>query len=156
MNPPRPAPSVPLATVGVLVVGPSGRVLLVRTPKWRHRWGVPGGKIEYGERMAEAARREVREETGLELRELHWAPVQEAVESPEFQRPAHFVLLNFVARSDAEAVTLNEEAEAHAWVGTEEALAMALNTPTRVLVEHYRRHGFATPRLREGPADHGG
>jgi len=137
----------PLATVGVLVVGPSGRVLLVRTHKWRGRWGVPGGKVEYGERMAEAARREVLEETGLEIADLHWAPVQEAVESPEFHRPAHFVLLNYVARSDGERVRLNAEADAHAWVEPEEALEMDLNSFTRVLVEYYRRHGFSGPEL---------
>lgn len=144
------ARDVPLATVGVLVVGPSGRVLLIRTHKWKDRWGVPGGKIEYGERMADAAHREVREETGLLVRELRWAPVQEAVESTEFHRPAHFVLLNYVARADSEAVTLNEEAQQCAWVTPEEALHMDLNSYTRALVEHYVRHGFATAAVGGG------
>lgn len=128
---------VPLATVGVLVVGPSDRVLLIRTHKWNDRWGVPGGKIGYGERMADAARRELREETGLVVRELLWGPVQEAVESPEFHRAAHFVLLNFLARSRSEDVLLNDEAEAFAWLTPEEALGLDLNTPTRTLVEAY-------------------
>lgn len=140
-------PARPLATVGALVVGPSGRVLLVRTHKWRERWGVPGGKIEYGETVADAVRRELREETGLELEDIHWAPVQEAVESPEFHRPAHFVLLNFVAHSTNEDVHLNEEAQAYAWVTPEEALTMELNRPTVVLVRHFLEHGFGTPRL---------
>lgn len=137
----------PLATVGALVVGPSGRLLLIRTHKWRDRWGVPGGKIEYGETMAAALRREVREETGLELDDIRWAPVQEAVESPAFHRPAHFVLLNFVARSASERVRLNDEAQAYAWVEPEEALRMDLNEPTAVLVRHFLAHGFATPPL---------
>ncbi len=137
----------PLATVGALVVGPSGRVLLIRTHKWRDRWGVPGGKIEYGETMAAAVRREVREETGLDLDDVRWAPVQEAVESHEFHRPAHFVLLNFVARSPSEQVHLNEEAQAFAWVEPEEALTMDLNRPTAVLVRHFLERGFDTPPL---------
>ncbi len=137
----------PLATVGALVVGPTGRVLLVRTHKWRERWGVPGGKIEYGETMAAAVRREVREETGLELVDIHWAPVQEAVESPEFHRSAHFLLLNFVARSDSEQVRLNDEAQTFAWVDPKEALEMDLNRPTVVLVRHFLERGFGTPPL---------
>lgn len=145
----RAAAKRPLATVGVLVVGPSDRVLLIRTHKWCDRWGVPGGKIEYGETMSAAVRREAREETGLELDDIRWAPVQEAVESPEFYRSAHFVLLNYVARSRSEVVRLNDEAQDYAWVTPEEALAMDLNGPTRVLVRHYLEHGFASPPLRQ-------
>ena len=132
-----PSPERPLATVGVLMVGPSGRLLLIRTHKWRDRWGVPGGKIDYGEGILDAVRREAREETGLELADVRWGPVQEAVESPEFHRAAHFVLLNFFARTGSETVELNDEAQAFAWVTPEEALAMDLNTPTRVLVNAY-------------------
>jgi ADP-ribose pyrophosphatase YjhB (NUDIX family) len=141
----------PLVTVGVLIVGPSERLLLIRTHKWQDRWGVPGGKVDYGETLVAAARREVREETGLELGRIVWAPTHEAVNHPQFHRPAHFVLLNFVARSLSETVVLNDEAQAFAWLTPEEALATELNTPTRALVEHYCNHGFATPELVADP-----
>lgn len=143
----EPGRGYPLVTVGALLVGPSGRVLLIRTHKWRDRWGVPGGKVDLGETLLAAVRREVREETGLATTDVVWAPVQEAVDHPQFHRPAHFVLLNFVARATDERVTLNDEAQAFAWVGVDEALTMDLNDPTRALVEHYRRHGFASPTL---------
>ncbi len=142
----------PLVTVGALVVGPSGRLLLIRTHKWRDRWGVPGGKVERGETLLAAVHREVAEETGLALGEIAWAPTHEAVDHPEFHRPAHFVLLNFVARSTGEAVTLNDEAQAHVWVEARAALALDLNAPTRALVEHYLRVGFAAPRLVADPS----
>jgi ADP-ribose pyrophosphatase YjhB (NUDIX family) len=148
----EPGRGYPLVTVGALVVGPSGRLLLIRTHKWRDRWGVPGGKVERGETLLAAVHREVREETGLALDEVVWAPVSEAVDHPEFHRSAHFVLLNFVARTREEAVTLNDEAQAHAWLTVAEALALDLNHPTRVLVEHYAAHGFATPSLVADPA----
>ena len=133
-------PEYPLATVGALVVGPSGRVLLVQTHKWRGKWGVPGGKIEYGETMRQALEREFLEETGLTLTDLYWGPVQEAVESPEFYKSAHFILLNFVARTEREEVTLNEEAQAYTWVSPERALSYDLNAPTRRLVTFYLEH----------------
>lgn len=140
-------PEFPLATVGALAVSPAGRVLLVRTHKWRERWGVPGGKIRYGETMREALLREFREETGLELFDVRWGPVQEAVRSADFYREAHFILLNFVARAPTEAVTLNTEAQAHAWVAPEDALGYDLNPPTRALIDFYLRWGFAKEAL---------
>ena len=121
--------------------------MLVKTYKWRGRWGVPGGKIAYGEPLKDALLREFFEETGLTLSEVRWGPVQEAVESPEFYQPAHFVLLNFVARADSESVTLNDEAEEYVWVYTDEALRQDLNTPTRKLVTFYQKHGFETELL---------
>lgn len=138
----------PLATVGALVRAPDGRVLLVQTHKWRNRWGVPGGKIAYGESVAAALRREFLEETGLTLSSIYWGPVQEAVRSPEFYREAHFILLNFIALSDGTAVTLNDEAQTYVWATPDEASALELNTPTRALLEFYRANQPLEARLR--------
>ena len=59
----------PVVGVGV-VVWKDGRVLLIRRGKspMRGRWSLPGGRQELGETVREAAVREVREETGLEIR----------------------------------------------------------------------------------------
>ncbi len=127
----------PIPTVGALVRGPSGRILLVRTTKWRGAWGVPGGKVRWGEPLEEALRREVREEVGLELTRIRWALVQEAVEDPAFYRRAHFILLNYFAETDREAVRPNEEIAEWAWVAPERALDYPLNRYTRVLIERY-------------------
>lgn len=140
----------PRATVGALVEGPSGRVLLVRTHKWRDTWGVPGGKIAYGETIEAALLREFAEETGLALRDVRPGPLQEAVLSDEFFVPAHFVLINFFARSDTEVVRLNDEAQAFVWVTPEEALSMRLNTFTRVLVQAFLDDGHDADTREEG------
>lgn len=141
-----------LATVGALAVDPRGRGLFVRTAKWRGRWGVPGGKVEGGETLLAALRREFVEETGLTLEDVRWAPTQEAVRSPEFAKEAHFVLLNFVARTPGGEVRLNDEADAHLWLPPAGALArLELNGPTRALVHHYLAHGHAGPALVDPP-----
>ena len=55
--------------VGVLVLDAAGRLLVVRrgTEPSRGRWSVPGGRVEPGESLSDAARREAREETGLHV-----------------------------------------------------------------------------------------
>ncbi|MGQ9753175.1 MAG: NUDIX domain-containing protein [Thermaceae bacterium] len=125
----------PIPTVGALIEK-EGRVLLVQTTKWRGLWGIPGGKVRLGEPLEAALRREVKEEVGLELMEIRLALLQEAVFSPEFHRPAHFLLINYFARGEG-LVRPNEEILAWAWVHPLEAGSFPLNSFTRLLLEAY-------------------
>jgi phosphoglycolate phosphatase-like HAD superfamily hydrolase/ADP-ribose pyrophosphatase YjhB (NUDIX family) len=125
----------PIATVGAAISNAEGKVLMIRTHKWSNLWGIPGGKIKGGETGEEALRREVKEETGLELREVTFVFVQDCIRSPEFFKPAHFLLLNYAATTDQSDVTLNDEAEEFRWVSPAEASRLPLNTPTRKLLE---------------------
>lgn len=89
----------PLTTVGALVVNPRGNVLIVKTTKWRGTWG---------ENMEAAVIREFQEEVGLNLSDLRFALLQEAVLDSQFQKPAHFVMVNYYAFSASETITPNE------------------------------------------------
>ena len=109
---------------------------MIRTQKWSHLWGIPGGKIKFGERSVEALRREIKEETSLDIEEIKFVFVQDCIRSKEFYRDAHFVLLNYTCRCVGEArVQLNDEAQEFRWASLEDALPMELNQPTRILIE---------------------
>jgi len=132
-------PPFPIPTVGALILDDSGRLLLFKTAKWSGLWGIPGGKIEWGEASEAALRREIREETGLEVDEVEFVMVQDSIASPEFYREAHFILLNYTCRAlPGQSVTLNDEAQDYAWVDWDQAFALPLNTPTRRLLETVR------------------
>jgi 8-oxo-dGTP diphosphatase len=67
----REYPERPVIGVGGVIVD-RGRTVLIRrgTEPLRGEWSIPGGTIEIGETLEEAVRRELREETGLEVRVL--------------------------------------------------------------------------------------
>ena len=133
----------PVVTVGGLVFNPAGEVLVIRTQKWSQLWGIPGGKIQYGEASMDALRREIKEETNLEIRDVELVLVQDCIQSLEFYRPPHFVLLNYTCRCAGEPVVkLNHEAQEFRWVGMVEALALPLNRPTRLLIESVRNQHY--------------
>jgi phosphoglycolate phosphatase-like HAD superfamily hydrolase/ADP-ribose pyrophosphatase YjhB (NUDIX family) len=131
---------MPIVTVGALILNAVGQVLMVRTHKWSNLWGIPGGKIKWGEDSVAALRREIMEETALTITDICFVLVQDCIHSTEFYRDAHFVLLNYSARCVGEPlVKLNEEAREFVWVTVIEALAMPINQPTRVLLETFQK-----------------
>jgi len=127
---------LPVVTVGALIFNDEGEVLMIRTHKWSNLWGIPGGKIKWGEPSVHAVRREIKEETGLDIRDIELLLVQDCIHSKEFYRDAHFVLLNYTCRCAGPLeVKLNDEGQEFCWVGLEVALRKAINAPTRKLLE---------------------
>jgi len=139
----------PIGTVGALIFNAAGEVLMIQTHKWSHLWGIPGGKIKWGETSEAALIREIEEETNLAITDIQFVMVQDCIHSTEFYRDAHFLLLNYtcrVAPNTSEAVQLNEEAQTYRWVELDQALQMKLNTPTRILLDQVRASRFSQPQ----------
>ena len=93
MEQPKPALR-PVPCVGV-VCWRGEEVLLIRRgrPPRLGEWSIPGGKVEWGESLVEAALRELREETGVEAELAGLVEVYEIIE-PDF----HYVLIDYAAR----------------------------------------------------------
>jgi phosphoglycolate phosphatase-like HAD superfamily hydrolase/ADP-ribose pyrophosphatase YjhB (NUDIX family) len=126
----------PIATVGGLIFNGAGEVLMIRTHKWSNLWGIPGGKIKWGEPSEAALRREIKEETNLDITGIRFVLVQDCIHSKEFYRDAHFVLLNYTCHcAGRDEVKLNDEAREFRWVELDAALQMPINAPTRILLE---------------------
>jgi phosphoglycolate phosphatase len=127
----------PLATVGGLIFNSQNEALMIRTHKWSNLWGIPGGKIKFGETSEAALRRETLEETGLKISGIQFTLVQDCIHSREFYRDAHFVLLNYTCRCAGKnpKVKLNDEGREFRWMKLAEAKKMKLNKPTRILID---------------------
>jgi phosphoglycolate phosphatase len=80
-------------------------------------------------------RREIKEETDLDITDIEFVLVQDCIHSKEFYRDAHFILLNYTCRcSGKPQVRLNDEAREFRWLRIEDALKIEINQPTRTLL----------------------
>lgn len=127
----------PITTVGATIFNQEGKLLLIKTHKWNHKYGLPGGKIEVGETSKQALAREIKEETRLDIFDIEFILAQDVIFSEEFYKPKHFIFLNYRCQTNhhPHEVVLNDEAQSYVWVLPEEALQMDLNRPTKLLIE---------------------
>ncbi len=126
----------PLATEGALIFNRAGEALMIRTHKWSNKWGIPGGKIKWGETSEAALRREIKEETNLKVTDIEFVLVQDCIRSKEFYRVAHFVLLNYTCHCPGKPmVKLNHEGQEFRWLKLADAQKLKLNKPTKILIE---------------------
>ncbi|KYH38502.1 MAG: hypothetical protein AYL28_003480 [Candidatus Bathyarchaeota archaeon B23] len=127
--------------VGVLI-REGDRYLLVRRAAEPDAglWSIPGGLVEVGEGVKEAAVREAREETGLEVEILDLLGVVDKIVRDEGGRIRfHFVILDYLAEVRGGRLRASSDALEARWVRREE-LPQYRMSPT--LVELLRRMGL--------------
>jgi 8-oxo-dGTP diphosphatase len=115
---PRHYPERPYLAVSAVILR-DGEFLVVRRarPPMQGLFTLPGGCVETGESLAEAVRREVREETGLVIEAGALAGYREVITRDDAGRvQRHFVILTFAARWVAGEPRLNQELLEARWI----------------------------------------
>lgn len=118
----RQYPAAPLVSVGV-VVKDERRVLLVKRGQepGKGRWSLPGGVVELGETLRQAARREVREECGLEVEPGPVVDIFEPILSDEEGKIRyHYVVIDLLARYQGGRLTIGSDILDARWVTLDE------------------------------------
>ncbi len=130
----------PEVTVGGLVFNSEGKVFLMTSPKWQGKYSIAGGHIELGETIEQALKRELKEETSLDVYDLKFLMVQEAIYSEEFYKKKHFIFLDYICKTkDTNAVLDGREGIEYVWVKVDEALKLPLNPYTKNTIIEYKK-----------------
>jgi ADP-ribose pyrophosphatase YjhB (NUDIX family) len=136
----REFPEVPLVGVGAIIIEDE-RVLLVKRahPPLQAQWSIPGGVLEVGELVREAAVREAMEETGLMVEPGELLGVYDRIlRNPEKRVQYHYVLIDFLCRrTGGELLAASDAAEAR-WFTPAELPALKLAVDTQDVI----RKGF--------------
>ncbi|HEX9759514.1 MAG TPA: NUDIX hydrolase [Candidatus Acidoferrales bacterium] len=135
----REYPDQPVVGVGGVVVR-DGRALLIRRggEPLKGQWSIPGGTLELGETIAQGVVRELREETGLEVRVLDLIEVFERISpstgSGDARPQYHFVILDYLCAAPSGDAVAGSDVTHVAWAAEEELARYALTpTATRVV-----------------------
>ncbi len=141
----REFPEVPLVGVGSIIIE-GDRVVLVKRahPPIQGQWSIPGGVLEVGEMVREAAIREAREETGLIVEPGELLGVFDRIlRDAEKRVQYHYVLIDFLCRPTGGELSAASDAAEVRWFTLKELPALNLAQDTFEVIQK----GFA--RLRE-------
>ncbi len=127
---------IPRAIVGAHIFDTQERLFLMRSSgKYGDEWIIPGGKVDFGETILAGLKREIKEETNLDLHDIQFCGVRELVESER-----HFIFLEHKARAlNTADVRLNNEATEFGWFAKADLEHIKIAAPTLELIhEHWR------------------
>jgi len=132
----REYPPGPVVGVGAVIVR-EGRALIIRRghePR-KGEWSLPGGRVELGERLADAVQREVAEETGLLVTV---GPIVETFDrvhrDAEGRVRFHFVIVDYLCAAPSGDAVAGSDAEAVAWVTDQELDAFGVNAHAAAVI----------------------
>jgi 8-oxo-dGTP diphosphatase len=132
----REYPDSPLVGVGAIVID-DGRVLLVKRghPPLAGEWSIPGGVLELGETLREAAMREAREETCVTVETADLLGVYDRVIRDDDGRTLyHFVLVDFLCRATTGVAKAADDADEVRWFTAAETRALPLAEDTAEVI----------------------
>jgi nucleoside triphosphatase len=127
----------PEPTVGALIFNSEGKLFLMRSHKWHDAYVIPGGHIELGETAVDALRREIKEETALDIYDIEFLCIQEFINDKAFWKKRHFIFFDYACRTDSTDVMLNSEGHDHVWVTLDEAKDLEIDSYTRNVISIY-------------------
>jgi ADP-ribose pyrophosphatase YjhB (NUDIX family) len=139
-------PERPILGVGALILRRDSILLVERgRPPLKGYWSLPGGALEAGEQLADALRREVLEETGLEVKPLSVVEIFERIlRDTEGKAEYHYVVIDYLCKVSGGELKPADDATQAAWVKRRDLSAYRITEGTLEVIERAfeRRDSF--------------
>ncbi|HKN32075.1 MAG TPA: NUDIX hydrolase [Terriglobales bacterium] len=131
----REYPETPLIGAGAIIVE-DGRVVLIKRghPPLLGEWSIPGGVLEIGEMLREAAVREAQEETGLTVEAGEILGVYDRILRDGDRLQYHYVLIDFLCRRVSGEIRPGSDADEVRWFKRDEIDALKLAPETAEVI----------------------
>ncbi len=134
----REYPEQPLVGVGAIIVD-AGRIALVERghPPLLGEWSIPGGLVELGETLRQAAERETLEETGLVVRATELLGVFDRIVADSKDEKLtlyHYVLIDFLCERISGELRAAADAADARWFAPEEAAKLPLDANAATVI----------------------
>jgi len=125
--------------VGALIIK-DNKVLLVKRANEpnKGKWSIPGGVVKLGESLIDALKREIIEETGLEINVLDVACVSEEIVKDYESIKFHYVIIDFFAEVVGGELKVGSDAEEARWVSFDELDDLEIVEFVKKLIENVR------------------
>ncbi len=139
----REYPAQPIVGVGAVIVQ-DGKLVLIRrgVEPDKGKWSIPGGGVELGETVGDAAVREAKEECGLDIELFEDRPMDaldKMVPGEKGRLKYHYVLLQFLARPKGGTLKPTSDATEARWVPLEEVERYNLTGSFRAFFKKHRK-----------------
>ncbi len=134
----------PQVAVGAIIFRDEKILLVKRSkPPAKGMWAIPGGKINSGESMKDALRREIKEETNLEIEVGEVVYVFDVLEYDKNNRLRfHYVIIDFECIYKNGIIMAGDDAAEVCWVSEKELNNINVNSKTRDLLRDKYSFGY--------------
>jgi ADP-ribose pyrophosphatase YjhB (NUDIX family) len=149
-DPAAPKANSMVPSVNVVVVNDAGEILMIRRSD-NGNWAVPGGAIDLGESLTQAAARETREETGIECQitgivGIYTDPKHIILYTSNGEARQEFSILLTATATGGQPTPSDESSEVR-WIPPEELAGYQMDRSMRLRIEHYLAGRSRSPYL---------
>lgn len=145
----REYPDSPIVGVGTIIFNNDNVLLILRgNPPAQGKWSIPGGRVKIGEKLKDAARREVLEECCIEVEIGEVVEVVERVFRDEDNRVKyHYVLIDFAGRYISGELRYSSDAQDARWIPIDELHNYSTTEGLAKVIEKARKLQYGSRML---------